>query len=71
MGGHHVHGWTIDADDARSSGAIPMALLAGSTLLRDVPAGQILTYDDVRLDETRPLVAMRRLQDALVGSSVI
>ena len=48
-----------------------MGLIAGSMLTRDVPQGQILTYDDVALDETRPLIAMRRLQDALVRSHVM
>ena len=71
MGGHHAYGWTIDADEARRLNAVPMGLIAGSMLTRDVPQGQILTYDDVALDETRPLIAMRRLQDALVRSHVM
>ena len=70
-GGHHAYGWTVDADEARELGVIPMGLIAGSTLKRDVAAGAILTYDDVELDETRALVAMRRLQDALVKAHVI
>ncbi len=71
MGGHHVRGWTVDADKARELNAIPIGLVAGCTLKRDLPADAILTYDDVELDETRPLVAMRRLQDALVKAGVI
>ncbi len=71
MGGHHVRGWTIDAHDARQQNAIPIGLVAGCTLKHDVPADAILTYDDVEIDETRPLVAMRRLQDALVKAEVI
>jgi predicted homoserine dehydrogenase-like protein len=66
MGGHHAYGWTIDADDAREGDAIPMALITGATLKRDVPSGQVLTYADVHLDETRPLVVLRRMQDALL-----
>ncbi|GAA1731186.1 oxidoreductase [Brachybacterium phenoliresistens] len=71
IGGNHVHGTAYDADDARSANLLPIGLAAGSRLVRDVPAGQALTYDDVELDESRPLVAMRRLQDALIGSGVL
>ncbi|CAL8970574.1 MAG: oxidoreductase [Actinobacteria bacterium] len=71
MGGHHVRGWTVDAEEARSLNAIPIGLVAGCRLTRDLPADAILTYDDVEIDETRPLVAMRRLQDALIASHVI
>lgn len=71
MGGHHAYGWTYDAAEAREKKVLPMGLLAGSTLVRDVPAGQVITYDDVELDEKRPLVAMRRLQDALLAAGAI
>ena len=71
MGGHHVRGWTVDAAVARDQRAIPIGLVAGCKLIRDIKAGATVTYDDVEVDETRPLVAMRRLQDALVKSGVI
>jgi predicted homoserine dehydrogenase-like protein len=71
MGGHHVRGWTVDAAEARDQRAIPIGLVAGCKLIRDIKAGATVTYDDVEVDETRPLVAMRRLQDALVKSGVI
>lgn len=71
MGGHHVHGWAVDADEARDLNAIPIGLIGGCRLIRPIKAGQIVTYDDVEVDETRPLVAMRRLQDALIASGVL
>jgi predicted homoserine dehydrogenase-like protein len=71
MGGHHVRGWTVDAATAREARAIPIGLVAGCTLTRDLPAGATVTYDDVTVDETRPLVAMRRLQDSLLASGVL
>ena len=71
IGGHHVHGWTIDAADARDKHAVPIGVVAGCVLKRDVPAGTILTEDDVEIDETRPIVAMRRLQDALLDNGTI
>lgn len=71
MGGHHVHGWAVDADEARANNSIPIGLISGGILKRDIKAGEIVSYDDVELDETRPLIAMRRLQDSLVAAGVI
>lgn len=71
IGGHHVHGTAYDARTAREQRLLPIALAATSLLVRDVPAGQALTYDDVRLDESRPLVAMRRMQDSMLDRGVI
>lgn len=71
MGGHHVRGWTIDADDATAANAIPIGLVGGCVLKRDLPADAIVTYDDVEVDERRPLVAMRRLQDSLHAAGII
>lgn len=71
IGGHHVHGTTLDADQARAEDLLPIGIAASSTLLRDVPAGQRLTYADVEIDESRPLVAMRRMQDALLTSGIV
>jgi predicted homoserine dehydrogenase-like protein len=61
----------VDAATAREARAIPIGLVAGCTLTRDLPAGATVTYDDVTVDETRPLVAMRRLQDSLLASGVL
>jgi len=68
IGGHHVHGFTVSAADATAAGAVPIGLIAGSTLIRDVAAGATVTYADIELDETRPIVAMRRLQDAMLAN---
>lgn len=71
IGGHHLHGTAYDAVQVREQDLLPIALAATSTLVRDVPAGQALTFDDVLLDESRPLVAMRRMQDAMLENGVI
>ena len=38
---------------------------------RDLPADAIVTYADVEVDETRPLVAMRRLQDSMLAAGLL
>lgn len=71
LGGHHFYGWSIPADKARELRAVPIGLLQHSKLKAPKKVDEIITYDDLEVDETRPLVAMRRLQDALVARGVI
>lgn len=71
IGGHHVHGTAHDADEARAAGGLPIGIAAGCRLVCDVARGHMLTYDDVAVAETRPLVALRRLQDALQRNGVL
>lgn len=71
MGGHHFYGWAIPAARARELNAIPVGLIQSSKLKVAKKQGEIITYDDLEVDETRPLVAMRRLQDALVARGMI
>jgi predicted homoserine dehydrogenase-like protein len=67
VGGSMVRGNIDDADDFKAGGFAPLGVLAGATLVRDVRAGEMLTYDDVRLDDSSTIVALRRLQDSLFG----
>ncbi|MFT4218360.1 MAG: oxidoreductase [Micropruina sp.] len=71
IGGHHVYGFAVPAEDARSQGALPVGLAAGCVLTRDIAAGETLGYADVVLDESRPIVAMRRLQDAMLANGAL
>ncbi|MFV0452578.1 MAG: NAD(P)H-dependent oxidoreductase [Propioniciclava sp.] len=71
LGGHHFYGWSIPAEKARELKAVPIGLLQHSRLKAGKKIDEIITYDDIEVDETRPLVAMRRLQDALVARGVI
>ena len=71
MGGNHYYGWAVPAETAQEKSLAPIGLLMKSQLKRPVAAGEFITYDDIEVDETRPLVAMRRLQDALVARGMI
>lgn len=71
MGGNHFYGWAIPAERARELNAVPIGLLQHCVLKADKAPDEIITYDDVEIDEKRPLVAMRRLQDALVAQGVL
>ena len=44
-----VRGLIDAADDFVRDDGVPLGVLAGATLVRDVPADHLLTYDDVEL----------------------
>ena len=68
VGGSMVAGLIDDAADFRRDGLVPLGVLAGARLAKPVQAGALLTTDDVELDQTSTIVALRRLQESLVTS---
>jgi predicted homoserine dehydrogenase-like protein len=64
IGGAHVRGLIEDATDFALGRRVPLGVIAGARLVRDVPAGTYLCYDDVELEESSTIVALRRLQEA-------
>lgn len=67
IGGEHVYGDAVAASVARAGRELPIGLASAATLVRDVARGTPITYDDVQLDETRIIVILRKLQDALLA----
>ena len=65
IGGFTVRGVIDLAPDFARDGLVPLGVLAGARLVRDVVAGQLLTYEDVDVDDTSTIVSLRRLQDGL------
>jgi predicted homoserine dehydrogenase-like protein len=63
FGGYTFHGVMDTAEVARRLNALPVGLAPGAIMRRAVPAGQIITWDDVTLDESNRVVQLRRLQD--------
>lgn len=71
LGGNHYYGWAISAEEARDKKIVPIGLLQHSRVKKTIEPGDYVTYEDVEIDETRPLVAMRRLQDAMLERGII
>jgi len=69
VGGSMVAGLIDDSADFRRDGLVPLGVLAGARLVKDVQVGTLVTTDDVELDQTSTIVALRRLQDSLVTSN--
>ncbi len=70
VGGSTVRGLIDDAGDFARDNAVPLGVLAGAALRRDVPVDHLLTYDDVELDESSTIVRLRRMQDAMAESGM-
>ncbi|PXY27245.1 NAD(P)H-dependent oxidoreductase [Prauserella muralis] len=71
IGGQTVYGVTDSAASAAEGGHIPLGLVAGARVLRDVPAGTPLTAADVAIDETTTIATLRRLQDRVLAGEEV
>ena len=67
IGGECVYGMIDSAEAAREEGLVPLGLLAGARLTRDVDVDQLLTHDDVELDTTTTIHQLRAPQDRLLA----
>jgi predicted homoserine dehydrogenase-like protein len=63
FGGYTFHGVMDRAEEARALNALPVGLAPGAEAVRPVAAGEIVTWDDVKLDEDSVVVKLRRQQD--------
>jgi predicted homoserine dehydrogenase-like protein len=65
FGGYTFYGTIERAEIARALNALPVGLAPGATVARLIPAGEIITWDDVQLDEGSVVVRLRRQQDEM------
>lgn len=63
-GGYTVHGKLLPASKSLAIGGLPLGLAHDLKLLRDVPAGQCLTWQDVAIDETLSAYRLRKEMEA-------
>jgi predicted homoserine dehydrogenase-like protein len=66
FGGYMYHAVIDHGEDAQDLNALPAGLAPDSIVTRKVKTGEILTWDDVELDEESLVVKLRRQQDALI-----
>ena len=65
FGGFTNYGTMELAVNARKLNALPAGLSPGAEIIKEVKKGEIITWDDVKLDETSTVVKLRRQQDQL------
>ncbi len=63
VGGSMVRGLIDVAEDFARDRLVPLGVLAGARLRRDLGVDEVVTYDDVELDESSTIVRLRALQD--------
>jgi predicted homoserine dehydrogenase-like protein len=68
IGGECVYGMIDSAEAARAENLVPLGLLAGARLTRDVEVDQLITYDDVEIDTSTTIAQLRALQDRLLAT---
>ena len=66
-GGFTVWGRLMPAGDSLAMGALPIGLAHNVPVVNDVPKGQVVTWADVKVDETSDAVRIRRDMAALFG----
>ena len=67
LGGFKVYGTIENSEKARHENIVPLSLAAGAKVVRNVPMGQPISYDDVVLDAGQTIYELRSLQDDLLG----
>ena len=67
-GGYTVRGRLMPADDSLAGGALPVGLAHDVPLVNDVAKGRVITWADVKVDETSNAVRIRREMESRFGS---
>ena len=65
FGGYTFYGLMDRADQAKRFNALPTGLAPGAAVVRAIPKDQVITWDDVLLDESSTVVKLRRNQDQM------
>jgi predicted homoserine dehydrogenase-like protein len=71
IGGETTYGLADSTARAAAAGARPIGVVGGATVRRDVTRGTVLTADALAPDQTRTVVHLWRLQDAMVRQGLL
>lgn len=65
IGGYSMRAVADRKEDAKRDNLVPIGLLQGAVAKRDIPVGHLVTWDDVDIDATQTIVALRKEMEAL------
>jgi predicted homoserine dehydrogenase-like protein len=65
FGGFTFYGQIEKVEKAKKAGALPIGLAPGAVMRSAVMAGEVITWEDVSLDESQVVVKLRREQEKL------
>jgi predicted homoserine dehydrogenase-like protein len=63
FGGYSFYGVIDTVTEAKRLNALPVGLAPGAEIARPISEGNVICWDDVKLDETSTVVKLRRQQD--------
>jgi len=63
FGGYSFYGLIDRADEAKKINALPAGLAPNARVIRPLKEDQVITWDDVQLDESKTVVQLRQQQD--------
>ncbi|WP_119271870.1 NAD(P)H-dependent oxidoreductase [Taklimakanibacter deserti] len=66
IGEYAYRAWIMTYDGAKAAGAVPCGLLEQGTVARPIAKGDLLTHDNVKVDQGSRIVALRRRQDDML-----
>ncbi|MGH8430581.1 MAG: homoserine dehydrogenase, partial [Solimonas sp.] len=67
IGEYAYRAWIMTYDGAKAANAAPCGLLEQGTVLRPIAKGELLTHDNVKVDQGARIVALRRRQDDMLA----
>ena len=65
IGGYTVRGYADIAKDSKRDNLVPIGIIAGAVVTKDIKVGDLITYDQVAVDESSLIVQLRRKQDEM------
>ena len=65
IGGYTIRGYADIALDAKADKLVPIGIIAKAVVTKPIKVGDLITYDQVQVDESSEIVKLRRLQDSL------
>ena len=65
IGGYCYRGIADIREDAEKENLVPIGLLQNAKVKKSLSTGQLISWDDVEIDESQTIVRLRREQDAL------
>jgi predicted homoserine dehydrogenase-like protein len=65
IGGYSMRAVADRKEDAKRDNLVPIGLLQGATVKRDLPIDHLITWDDVEIDASQTIVALRKEMDDL------
>ncbi len=67
-GGYTFYGYAVPAETARLHNLAPLALIEKSTARRDIGSDELITMDDIKIDESRGLFDSWNIQKVFTGN---